>query len=82
MRNYLNQPLEIAPMASKEYVVEEEDTTGGVGANFVVEWSAKTTVTEPVVEAVMITARSSQGISFISTGRVIKKWSKESSKDN
>lgn len=77
VRHYLTQPLEIPPMASKEYIVEEEDITGGVGANFIVEWSAKAIVSEPVVEAVMVTARSSQGISFVSSGRVIKKWSKE-----
>lgn len=82
VRHYLNQPLALNPMASKEYIIEEEDTTGGVGANFIVEWSAKNIVTEPVVEAVMVTARSSQGISFVSAGRVIKKWPKENSKNN
>lgn len=80
IRHYLEQPLQLAPMASKEYIVEEDDTTGGVGANFIVEWDAKTPVSEPVVEAVMITARSSQGISFVSAGRVIKNFSKEDKK--
>jgi hypothetical protein len=45
---------------------------GGVGANFIVEWIAEKEVSEPVVEAVMISAASNQGISFVSPGRIIK----------
>ena len=48
-------------MASTEYVVEENDTAGGAGANFIVEWSASAEVTSPVVEAVMIGTVSQQG---------------------
>jgi hypothetical protein len=47
---------------------------GGSGANFIVEWTAATTVSEPVVEAVMISAQAGQGISFLSPGRVIKRF--------
>lgn len=72
VRTYLNEPLRLPPLASKDYVVEEDDTSGGSGANFIVEWSAAAPVTDPVVEAVMISAASSQGISFVSAGRVIE----------
>jgi hypothetical protein len=58
-------------MASTDFVVTEDDT-GGAGANFIVEWSAGAEVTAPVVEAVMISTASQQGISFVSQGRVIK----------
>lgn len=72
VREYVNKPLRLAPMASTDFVVEEDDTTGGVGANFIVEWSAGVEVTAPVVEAVMISTASQLGISFVTAGRVIK----------
>lgn len=72
VREYLAQPLQLAPMASMDYVVAEDDTTGGAGANFIVEWDSSIEVTKPVVEAVMISTASQQGISFVSNGRVIK----------
>lgn len=72
VREYVNEPLRLAPMASTDFVVAEDDTSGGVGANFIVEWGASIEVTAPVVEAVMISTASQQGISFVSMGRVIK----------
>jgi hypothetical protein len=72
VREYVKASLRLAPMASTDFVVAEDDTSGGAGANFIVEWSAGAEVTEPVVEAVMISTASQQGISFVSQGRVIK----------
>lgn len=72
VREYLNKAISLAPMASTDFVVAEDDTSGGAGANFIVEWSAGVEVTEPVVEAVMISTAQQQGISFVSAGRVIK----------
>jgi hypothetical protein len=71
VRTYINDPQNLAPMASVDFVVAEDDTSGGAGANFIVEWTASQVVTEPVIEAVMISTASGQGISFVSTGRVI-----------
>jgi hypothetical protein len=72
LKAYVDAPLRLAPMASTDFVVAEDDTSGGAGANFIVEWGAAAEVTEPVVEAVMISTASQQGISFVSAGRVIK----------
>jgi hypothetical protein len=72
LKEYVPTALRLGPMASTDFVVDINDTTGGAGANFIVEWSASIEVTPPVVEAVMINTTSQQGISFISTGRVIK----------
>lgn len=77
IHSYLSQPLSLQPMASKEYLVEEEDIRGGLGASFLVEWYAKANVSEPILEAVMVSSSSGQGLSFVSNGRVIKKWAKE-----
>ncbi|WP_204138067.1 DUF3124 domain-containing protein [Halomicronema sp. CCY15110] len=77
IRTYLEQPLELAPLASFEVVVPKDDQTGGVGANFIVVWRAADAVSNPVVEAVMISTISQQGISFVSPGRVIQERSGE-----
>lgn len=73
VREYLKDPSELSALASVAFVVERTDSAGGSGANFIVEWVTEKSVSEPVVEAVMISAESAQGISFISEGRVIKK---------
>ncbi|WP_413281571.1 DUF3124 domain-containing protein [Floridanema evergladense] len=72
VRKYLKQPIELPPLASTNFIVDQEDTTGGSGASFVVEWVTQKPVSEPVIEAVMINAGGNQGISLISPGRVIK----------
>jgi len=51
-------------MATAEFFVKEQDTSGGSGANFIVKWTAQQGVTKPVVEAVMISTAFHQGISF------------------
>ena len=71
VQEYAEEPFEVAPMASAEFVIEREDQRGGVGANFIVEWISEHTVYEPVAEAVMIGTGSQQGISFTSPGRVV-----------
>ncbi len=73
VRRYLDAPVALPPLASRAYVVEEADRTGGVGASFVVAWAAETAVSPPVAEAVMIGTAGSQGISFVSPGRVVER---------
>jgi hypothetical protein len=76
IRKYLENPVELAPLASTDFFVEADDVSGGLGANFIVEWVAETTVFQPVIEAVMISTASTQGISFVSNGRVIQQLKK------
>ncbi len=71
VKNYLDKPMTISPLASTSFVVEENDLRGGVGANFIVAWESETPLFPPVVEAVMISTSQQQGISFVSEGRVI-----------
>lgn len=64
----LTKPAVLGPLASADFLVESRDSTGGVGANFLVEWVAETLVNEPVVEAVMISTEGSKAISFVRPG--------------
>jgi len=72
VRDYIPRPVRLGPMASTDFVVADGDTSGGSGANFIVEWSSAAEVSDPVVEAVMISTAQQQGISFVSMGRVIR----------
>lgn len=71
VRNYVEDPIEISALATTGFLVEARDTRGGWGSNFIVEWVAEEPVSEPIVEAVMISTGGTQGISMISLGRVI-----------
>ncbi|MEL7834680.1 DUF3124 domain-containing protein [Fodinibius sp. Rm-B-1B1-1] len=82
VQKYLESPKEIMPLSSVSYVVEEDDLRGGVGANFLVIWEAQHSVAQPVIESVMISAAQSQGISFVSEGRIIHSLDSDSPSNN
>ncbi|WP_129126203.1 DUF3124 domain-containing protein [Geomonas oryzae] len=67
-----DKPLSLAPLATTYVHIEEKDTAGGFGANFIVRWQADRAVNAPIVECVMIGATSGQGISFVSPGQAIR----------
>ncbi|HEY9618442.1 MAG TPA: DUF3124 domain-containing protein [Microcoleaceae cyanobacterium] len=72
IRKYLEQPVELGTLASTEFVVHQDDSSGGTGAAFVVEWIAQHAVSTPVIESVMINTSGNQGVSFVSPGRIIQ----------
>ena len=71
VRNYVEEPVSVPPLATTGFLVEDSDKSGGWGANFIVEWGAEEPVYEPVIEAIMVSTRGTQGISMIGLGRVI-----------
>ena len=72
VKEYVETPLELAPMATTEVVISRLDKQGGTGANFIVEWGAEEQVYEPIVEALMISTSAQQGISFLSPARILQ----------
>ena len=72
LQQYLEKPQSIEPLGSIRFIVPESESKGGSGPKFLVEWEAESPVIEPIIESVMIGTKMQQGISFISTGRVIK----------
>ncbi|MGI0484669.1 DUF3124 domain-containing protein [Pantanalinema rosaneae CENA516] len=72
IRQDIERPVALKPLASTSFFVATDHTSGGSGANFLVEWVAETKVSEPVIEAVMINTSGGQGISLISSGKVVK----------
>lgn len=72
VENYVNDALKMPPLASVEFFITQSNTSGGSGANFIVEWISETEVSEPVIESVMIGVSGTQGLAFSSPGKVIK----------
>jgi hypothetical protein len=72
VRRHLDRPAIVGPLASISVHIEEKDTTGGFGANFVVRWQSGSEINAPIVECVMIGATGGQGISFVSPGQEIR----------
>ena len=68
VREYLEKTLLLQPMQSIEYVIEENDTIGGTGANFIVNWGANRSDIKPMFQGVMISTHGQQGISFLTDG--------------
>lgn len=72
VRRYYQRAITLAPLESIYIYLPEEDVAGGFGANFIVKWAAAKEVNVPIIECLMIGMKGGQGISFVSTGQVIK----------
>jgi len=72
IRDYLENPMLLKPMATAEFLVAQKEIEGGSGANFIVEWISDTKVNKPVIEAVMIGIEGQTSISFVRTGIAIE----------
>jgi len=67
-RSFLEKPIVLDPMQSVEYVIEENDTSGGTGANFIINWGASSKNVRPLFQGIMISTHGQQGVSFSTTG--------------
>jgi hypothetical protein len=74
LKSYQQGEVKLSPMGSTHYMVKESDKSGGSGANFIVKWRCDAKVTEPIIETIMISTASLQGISFTSRGQAIEEY--------
>ena len=72
IKDYLEKPMLLKPLATAEFLVAQKEIEGGSGANFMVKWVSDTKVNEPVIEAVMIGIESQTSISFVRAGVAIE----------
>lgn len=70
-KEFLEKSILLKPMQSVEYVIEEDDTSGGTGANFIIIWGSESDKVEPIFEGIMISTHGQQGISFSTKGTSI-----------
>jgi hypothetical protein len=62
--------VSINPLATKHFFISESDNSG-IGANFIIAWQADSLVNEPLIESVMTGLSNGQGVSFLSSGKVL-----------
>lgn len=72
VRRYAPRSIVVSPMASNHVHIDQNDVSGGFGANFIVRWEADRPINTPVIECVMIGSTIGQGISFVSSGQPIR----------
>lgn len=72
VRAYLDTPIRLSALATTDFVIEEDDRTGGSAPSFIVEWIADGPVSDPIIHSVMIGTMSQQGISFLGEGVVLE----------
>jgi hypothetical protein len=71
IKNFLESVQVLGPLATAIFTVPQK-VPNGTGANFLVEWTADRPVNEPLTESVMKDLSGGRGISFLSTGRVVR----------
>jgi hypothetical protein len=72
LKAYLEKPVDLNPLAAIDFFVRSSDVSGGLAPSFIIRWKSPSPASEPIAEAAMIGDKSGQGISFVSTGKVIK----------
>ncbi len=68
LRDELQGPHALEPMATTSFLVRKQDRDGGVGANYLVRWRSAAEVTEPLMEAAMADLSTSYALAFTSRG--------------
>ncbi len=72
VRNYIKQPIYLAPLETVEIIIDETDIEGGTGSNFIIDWNIPRPCPEPLFEGIMSSTMSQQGLSFTTQGKRIE----------
>ncbi|MBR9914478.1 MAG: DUF3124 domain-containing protein [Algicola sp.] len=64
LRTYFDHAIYLAPLETTEIIIDEVDTEGGTGSNFIFEWMIPQDCPEPLFEGVMNSTVGQQGLSF------------------
>ena len=67
VRSYIDSPIYLKPMETIDYVIEQQDNSGGSGANFLIDWYSKKQL-NPLFQAVMVGGLGAQAFSFTTEG--------------
>lgn len=68
VQQFIEKTVLLKPLQSIDYVIEENDTKGGTGANFMVNWGGNSDQLHPIFQGVMISTNGQQGIAFTTEG--------------
>ena len=71
IRDETSKAKTLGPMATMELFVENKDTTGGAGANYIISFSAKAPVNPPLIEAVHTNFWAPGSVAFTTRGEIV-----------
>jgi hypothetical protein len=74
VRSHLQQPLVLNPLETTSFVVDEQDRSGGTGANFIVAWQGPGEISPPLVEAVMTGTSTAGMVALMTSGKVTRSY--------
>lgn len=72
LRKYFEKTIFLAPLETTEIIIDELDSTGGTGSNFIFEWKIPLGCPKPLFEGVMNSTMGQQGLSFTTQAIQIK----------
>lgn len=72
LREFLTAPQTIPPLGTYELYVPRSDSSGGSGANFIIDWTAERPINPPLVEALHADIREARTLLFVTTARAIQ----------
>jgi hypothetical protein len=72
LREFLPQPQTVPPLGTYELYVPRSDSSGGSGANFIIDWTAERAINPPLVEALHADIREARTLLFVTTARQIQ----------
>jgi hypothetical protein len=72
LREFLAKPQAIPPLGTFELYVPRSDSSGGSGANFIIDWTADKPANPPLVEALHADIREARTLLFVTTARPIQ----------
>jgi hypothetical protein len=71
LKEFVPNLVVIPPLGTHELFVPQSDISGGSGANFLISWSAGTSVNPPLIEALHADIQPTRTLTFITSGRPI-----------
>jgi hypothetical protein len=74
-KKMLDRLIKLEPLQTIELLIERHDSSGGSGANFIIEWhAADRSVHAPLIEAVMVGRSGTNAISFVRKSEPLPEW--------
>ncbi len=72
VREFLPAPVVLPPLATHELHVPRTDTSGGSGANFLIDWTSEKPANPLLVEALHADIREARTLLFVTTAQPIR----------
>ncbi|MFD2541600.1 DUF3124 domain-containing protein [Lacinutrix gracilariae] len=72
VRKYFDTPIYLAPLETAQIIIDEIDTSGGTGSNFIFDWKIPKNCPQPLFDGVMSSTVGKQGLSFTTEGKRIQ----------